>query len=132
MLVVGGGDILTITENGFGKRTRADDYPRQGRGGQGLIGISTSDRNGMLVGAKQVDGDDDVMLISDGGTLVRTCASEISTLGRNTQGVTLIRLREGEKLVGLARIETEDKAESTTGIAAEMAIEAEAEDGEAD
>ena len=131
MLVVGGGDILTITENGFGKRTRADDYPRQGRGGQGLIGISTSDRNGVLVGAKQVDDDDDVMLISDGGTLVRTCASEISTLGRNTQGVTLIRLREGEKLVGLARIETEDKAESTIEIAAEMALKAEAEDGEA-
>jgi DNA gyrase subunit A len=119
MLVIGSGDILTVTENGFGKRTRADDYPRQGRGGQGLIGISTSDRNGALVGAKQVSDDDDVMLISDGGTLVRTCAREISTLSRNTQGVTLIRLREGEKLVGIARIEMEEK----TGVSAELANE---------
>jgi len=107
MLVVGEGDILTVTENGFGKRTRLEDYRRQGRGGQGLIAISTSERNGSLISAKQVTDQDDIMLISDGGTLVRTNAGEISTLGRNTQGVTLIRLREGEHLVGVARIATE-------------------------
>ncbi len=109
MLVIGEGDILTVTANGYGKRTRVDDYSRQGRGGQGMIGIQTSDRNGALISAIQVTSDDDIMLISDGGTLVRTNAGEISTLGRNTQGVTLIRLRQEEKLVGLARIEPEDE-----------------------
>jgi DNA gyrase subunit A len=108
MMVLGEGDILTVTENGFGKRTRQEDHSQQGRGGQGVIGIQTSERNGALVSAKQVGDDDDIMLISDGGILVRTSAAEISTLGRNTQGVTLIRLREGEKLVGLARIAAEE------------------------
>jgi DNA gyrase subunit A len=107
MLVIGEGDILTVTANGYGKRTLVDGYSRQGRGGQGMIGIQTSDRNGALISAIQVTSDDDIMLISDGGTLVRTNAGEISTLGRNTQGVTLIRLRQEEKLVGLARIEPE-------------------------
>ena len=111
MLVVGEGDILTVTENGFGKRTSPDDYPRQGRGGQGVIGIQTSDRNGTLISAIQVNSEDHIMLISDGGTLVRTRADEISTLGRNTQGVTLIRLRQEEKLVGLARIQIEHQDE---------------------
>jgi len=115
MLVVGDGDILTVTENGFGKRTSVDDYPRQGRGGQGVIGIQTSDRNGLLISAIEVSSEDDIMLISDGGTLVRTNASEISTLGRNTQGVTLIRLRKDEKLVGLERIEPEEDVESDIG-----------------
>jgi DNA gyrase subunit A len=111
MLVVGEGDILTVTENGFGKRTAVGDYPKQGRGGQGVIGIATSDRNGPLISAIEVSDEDDIMLISDGGTLVRTNAGEISTLGRNTQGVTLIRLRKDEKLVGLQRIEPEDDEE---------------------
>ena len=111
MLVIGKGDILTVTANGYGKRTLVDDYSRQGRGGQGVIGIQTSARNGALISAIQVSSDDDIMLISDGGTLVRTNAGEISTLGRNTQGVTLIRLRQQEKLVGLARIEPEDEPE---------------------
>jgi DNA gyrase subunit A len=108
MLVVGDGDILTVTENGFGKRTAVEDHPRQGRGGQGVIGISTSDRNGALISAIQVGQEHDVMLISDGGTLVRTNVGQISTLGRNTQGVTLIRLRKDEKMVGLERIEPEE------------------------
>jgi DNA gyrase subunit A len=107
MLVVGEGDILTVTENGYGKRTAVSDHPRQGRGGQGVIGISTSPRNGKLISAIQVKTEDDIMLISDGGTLVRTKSEEISVLGRNTQGVTLIRLRKDEKLVGLERIEQE-------------------------
>jgi len=111
MLEIGEGDVLTVTENGFGKRTMVDDYPCQGRGGQGVIGIQTSDRNGALISAIQVSSDDDIMLISDGGTLVRTNAGEVSTLGRNTQGVTLIRLRKDEKLVGLERIEAEEAAE---------------------
>ena len=105
MLVVGEGDILTVTANGYGKRTVPEDYPRQGRGGQGVIGIQTSERNGALISAIHVNSEDHIMLISDGGTLVRTRAGEISTLSRNTQGVTLIRLRQDEKLVGLARIE---------------------------
>ena len=110
MLVIGEGDILTVTANGYGKRTLVNGYSRQGRGGQGMIGIQTSDRNGALISAIQVASEDDIMLISDGGTLVRTNAGEISTMGRNTQGVTLIRLRQQEKLVGLARIEPEDES----------------------
>ncbi len=109
MLVLDQGDILTATERGFGKRTDPLEHSCQGRGGQGMIGIQTSDRNGELIAALQVTDEDDIMLISDGGTLVRTHADEISTLGRNTQGVTLIRLRDDEQLVGLARIQTEDE-----------------------
>jgi DNA gyrase subunit A len=109
MLVVSEGDILTVTANGYGKRTAVDDHPRQGRGGQGVIGIQTSERNGVLISAIQVSEDDDIMLISDGGTLVRTGASQISLLGRNTQGVTLIRLRQEEKLVGLERIQADEE-----------------------
>lgn len=111
MLVLGEGDILTVTERGYGKRSHPDEHSCQGRGGQGVIGIQTSARNGALVAALQVTDDDDIMLISDGGTLVRTHANEISTLGRNTQGVTLIRLRNDENLVGLARIQSEEEEE---------------------
>jgi DNA gyrase subunit A len=123
MLVVDEGDILTVTENGFGKRTAIEDHPRKGRGGQGVIGIQTSERNGALIAAIQVSADDDIMLISDGGTLVRTSAEEISTLSRNTQGVTLIRLRQEEKLVGLERIQAEEEGEG------EEQGEEQAEDG---
>lgn len=119
MLVLSEGDILTVTANGFGKRTRVDEHSRQGRGGQGVIGIQTSERNGPLISAKQVMDGDDVMLISNGGTLVRTSVEEISTLGRNTQGVTLIRLRNEEQLVGLARIEEEEESEALEEPAAE-------------
>ena len=111
MLVMDESDVLTVTQNGYGKRTAADGHPRQGRGGQGVIGIQTSERNGALISAIQVTSEDDIMLISDGGTLVRTNAGGISTLGRNTQGVTLIRLRQDEKLVGLQRIEPESDVE---------------------
>jgi DNA gyrase subunit A len=109
MLVVDAGEILTVTEHGYGKRTAIDDHSRQGRGGQGVIGIHTSERNGPLIDAIQVTDEDDIMLISDGGTLVRTSVGEISILGRNTQGVTLIRLRQEEKLVGLERIQPEEE-----------------------
>jgi len=112
MLVLGEGDILTVTERGYGKRSNPSEHSVQGRSGQGVIGIQTSKRNGQLIAALQVTDDDDIMLISDGGTLVRTHANEISTLGRNTQGVTLIRLRDNENLVGVARIQSEDDEET--------------------
>jgi DNA gyrase subunit A len=97
--------MLIATENGYGKRTPLTDFPVQGRGGQGVIAIQASDRNGRVVGALQVSTDDEVMLISSAGTLVRTPTSEISVMGRNTQGVRLIRLDTGDKLVGLERVE---------------------------
>ncbi|MDD3609636.1 MAG: DNA gyrase subunit A [Halothiobacillaceae bacterium] len=100
-----GCQVLTATENGFGKRTPIDDYPVHGRGGQGVIAIQTSERNGRLVAAVSVAEEDGIMLISDAGTLVRTAVSQVSSLSRNTQGVTLIRLSEGESLVQVERIQ---------------------------
>ena len=104
--IVQQGLILTATENGYGKRTPVDDFPVQGRGGQGVIAIQTTARNGRTVGAIPVSEDDEVMLISSNGTLVRTPVADISVMGRNTQGVRLIRVEEGHRLVGLARIES--------------------------
>jgi DNA gyrase subunit A len=109
--------ILTVCEQGYGKRTLVDDFPVYGRGGQGVIGIQTSDRNGPVVGAAQVSESDEIMLISDKGTLVRTRVVEVSVQGRNTQGVRLIRLKEGEKLVGLEQVdEPEEVDELETAI----------------
>lgn len=99
------GAILVATQNGYGKRTEVAEFAQQGRGGQGVIAIQTSDRNGEVIGAAQVLDSDELMLISDAGTLVRTRVGEISIVGRNTQGVRLINLSEGEKLVGIQRIE---------------------------
>ncbi len=99
-----GGTVLTASENGFGKRTAVTEFPTKGRGTQGVIGMVISERNGALVGAVQVQENNEIMLISDQGTLVRTRVSEVSTLGRNTQGVTLIKVQEGERLVGVAPI----------------------------
>ena len=96
--------ILTATENGYGKRTSVDDFPTQGRGGQGVIAIQTSERNGRTVGAVQVGDEDEIMLISSNGTLVRTPVDDISVQGRNTQGVRLIRVEPEQRLVGVARI----------------------------
>lgn len=96
--------LLVATENGFGKRTLVSEFSVQGRGGQGVIAIQASKRNGALVGALQVDADDEAMLISSGGTLVRTPVADVSLLGRNTQGVKLIRLGDDDKLVGLEAI----------------------------
>jgi len=104
LIVATEGDVLTATENGYGKRTTISEYPVHGRGGQGVIAIQTSERNGNVVGAVLVTTDDEIMLISDGGTLVRTRVAEVSVMGRNTQGVTLINLAEGEKLIGLERV----------------------------
>jgi DNA gyrase subunit A len=100
--------VLTATENGFGKRTPVGDYTRHNRGGQGLIAISTSARNGKVVAATLVDETDEVMLITTGGVLIRTRVSEIRSLGRSTQGVTLINLDAGEKLSGLQRVADTD------------------------
>ena len=104
-----GGKILTASENGYGKKTIVEDFPIKGRGGQGVIAQQCSDRNGQLAGAVQVLDGDDVMLISDQGTLVRTGVEGISVLGRNTQGVTLIRVSDDERLVSVARIEEPDE-----------------------
>jgi len=98
------GTILTATVNGFGKRTPVADYPTKGRGGKGVIAIKTTERNGEVVGAVQVEEDDDIMLISNRGTLIRTSVNQVSVVSRNTQGVSLIRLNEGEQLVGLEQI----------------------------
>jgi len=113
------GFLLTVCENGYGKRTKVDEFPTKGRGGKGMIAIQASDRNGPLVGATQLFDGDEIMLISDQGTMVRTRGDEVSVVGRNTQGVRIIRLKENEKLVSLARIaepeeddQVEDQAEA--------------------
>ena len=98
------GQILIASENGYGKRTRLEEFSVIGRGGQGMIAMKTGGRNGSVVGAVQVFGDDEMILISDQGILVRTRTEEVSMQGRNTQGVRLINLSEGEHLVGLERV----------------------------
>lgn len=102
------GYLLTVCDNGYGKRTRTTEFPTKGRGGKGMIAIQASERNGPLVGATQLFEGDEVMLISNQGTMVRTRGDEISVVGRNTQGVRIIRLKEGENLVSLARIEEQE------------------------
>lgn len=96
--------ILTATENGYGKRTPVEDYVAKGRGGVGVISIQTTERNGKVVGAEAVDNDDEIMLISNQGTLIRTKVSDVSVMGRNTQGVRLVTLGDEESLAGLERI----------------------------
>jgi DNA gyrase subunit A len=100
--------VLCATENGFGKRTSIVEYTRHGRGTKGMIAIQQSERNGKVVAATLVRADDEIMLITDTGVLVRTRVSEIRELGRATQGVTLISLDEGAKLIGLQRIVEND------------------------
>jgi DNA gyrase subunit A len=105
IVVEGDGDILTASERGYGKRTPVSEYPKKGRGTQGVIALQTTARNGKLVGAIQLSDHHEVLLISDGGTLVRTRAAEIAQVGRNTQGVTLMRLGEGECLQAIERVD---------------------------
>src|SRR5690606_31096621 len=100
--------VLTATENGYGKRTPITEYTRHGRGTKGMIAIQQSERNGKVVAATLVHPDDEIMLITDRGVLVRTRVSEIRELGRATQGVTLISLDDGSKLSGLQRIVEND------------------------
>jgi DNA gyrase subunit A len=105
------GPILTITENGFGKRTALTEYPAKSRATKGVVSIKVSDRNGPVVGAVQVEEQDEIMLITDNGTLVRTRVGEVSVIGRNTQGVRIIRTVEGEHVVALQRIDEIEEPE---------------------
>lgn len=122
-----GGRVLTVSENGYGKRTDVDDFPCKGRGNRGVIAMTMSDRNGALVGAVQVFDGDDLMLITDQGTLVRTRTDEISLLSRNTQGVKVIRLRDEEHLVGVQRVAEQD----VDDVVEDVELSAEAPAGEA-
>src|SRR5579864_9565174 len=119
LIVVGEGEVLTASAAGYGKRTPLEEFPVHGRGGQGVIALQTGGRNGDTVAALQVLPGQEIMLISSTGTLVRTTVDEISVQGRNTQGVRLIRLDEGERLVGIERVESlesgEDEAEAAAG-----------------
>ena len=103
--------VLTLTENGFGKRTLLSEYNVQGRGGQGVISIQTSERNGDSVGAILVEDHDEAMLITNGGTLVRTRVAEVSIIGRNTQGVKIIGVSENEQLISIEKVAESDEDE---------------------
>jgi DNA gyrase subunit A len=107
--------VLTATENGYGKRTPIAEYTRHGRGTQGMIAIQTSERNGKVCAATLASPDDEIMLITNGGVLIRTRVNEIREMGRSTQGVTLINLSEGEKLSGLQRIMDRDDENGENG-----------------
>ncbi len=117
--------VLTVTENGFGKRTPLDEYPAKSRATQGVVSIKVTDRNGKVVGAIQVEEDNEMMLISDQGTLVRTRVNEVSVIGRNTQGVRIIRTAEDEKVVGLQRIEEVETEADVDGEETEALAETE-------
>ena len=118
------GEVLCASANGYGKRTPVDDFPTKKRGGKGVIAIKTSERNGELVGAVAIDSSKELMLISDGGTLVRTRASEVAQTGRNAQGVRLIRLGENETLVGVEAIEAVEEDDLPEIIEGEEGLEA--------
>jgi DNA gyrase subunit A len=131
------GRVLTVSENGYGKRTELQEFPTKGRGGMGVIAMSTSERNGKLVGAVQVFEGDQLMLISNQGTLVRTRADEVSLLGRNTQGVRVIRTKQDESLVSVERIAEPDEEpvfedEDETAIGTQGKIEGDTEGGSGD
>jgi len=120
--------ILTASERGYGKRTAMAEFPRRGRGGQGVIAMVSNERNGKLVGAVQVLDGEEIMLISDQGTLVRTRVSEVSSLGRNTQGVTLIKLAKDETLVGLERVQEPSAEDDDELLEGEEGVEGAVED----
>ena len=121
LIVVDQGLVLTASENGYGKLTELEEFPVHGRGGQGVIALQTSGRNGPLVSALQVGLEHELMLISSNGTLVRTPVNTISVLGRNTQGVRLIKL-QGERLVGVVRVEQLNE-ETVAEVAATVSVE---------
>ena len=108
LLKTDGGDVLTVSEYGFGKRTAVAEFPLRGRGGQGVIAQRLTDKSGELIGAIEVDNEHEVMLVSHDGNLIRVAAGEIRTLGRNTQGVRIVRPTAGDRLVGVDRIAPED------------------------
>ena len=103
--------VLCVSENGYGKKTQLDDFPTHNRGGQGVISIKTSERNGLMVAAALVDDGDGIMLISDKGTMIRTNVAQVPTLSRNTQGVKIITPKEGEKLIECVTIPQEENPE---------------------
>ena len=115
--------VLVATENGYGKRTVLSDFRHSGRGTQGVKAIAISERNGLVVAAKLVNEDDEIMLITTGGVLIRTRVKEIRELGRATQGVTLINLGEGEKLSGLEKIVESDDPEADVELGSEAIAE---------
>ncbi len=110
-----GGTVLTVTGNGYGKRTPIEEYRRQSRGGKGLINIKTTERNGPVVGVNFLRGEEQVMLITEKGMIIRLNTADISTIGRNTQGVRLIQVEEGDHLVSVARLAERDDDDSLTG-----------------
>ena len=122
VVVEGDGDILTASENGFGKRTETGAYPKKGRGTQGVIAIQSSARNGRLVGAIQLTEQQEILLISDQGTMVRTRASEVSQVGRNAQGVTLMRVAEDEKLMAIESLDIIEDDEEAAGTGPDMPV----------
>jgi DNA gyrase subunit A len=124
IVAAGDGDILTATARGYGKRTQLEEFPKKGRGTQGVKAIQCSDRNGNLVAATQVTETQELMLISDQGTLVRTRVSEVSQLSRNTQGVTLIKLPKDETLIGVVRLEAQEEIDETELVDGEIAADA--------
>jgi len=130
LIVATEGYILTVSENGYGKCTKLTDYPTKGRGGKGMISMKMSERNGKQVGAVLVQENDEIMLITDGGTLVRTPVANISVVSRNTQGVIVIRCSKGEKLIQVAHIETletkEEEIEEEVEEVKEIEVEVEA------
>jgi len=131
LIIIGEGEVLTVSEHGYGKRTPAAEFSTQGRGGQGVIAIQTSERNGRMVSACQVIDDDEVMLISSAGTLVRTPVADISVQGRNTQGVRLIRMSDDEHLVGLDRIANLHRDDEAAADVSDSAADSDILDSEA-
>jgi DNA gyrase subunit A len=117
--------VLTVTENGYGKRTPISEYRRQSRGGKGLITIKVNDRNGPVVGARLVDDEHEVMLVTDHGQIIRVPVEDVSVYGRNTQGVTVMETADDEKVVSMARLEEPEEEEADEGDGAEGAEEAE-------
>jgi DNA gyrase subunit A len=107
-----GFDILTVSEGGYGKRTEMDEYRLQSRGGKGIITMKTTDKTGQVVGVQQVTEDDELMLISNRGKIIRLRIKDIRVIGRNTQGVRLIELEEGERVVSLARLAEKEEDEN--------------------
>jgi len=100
--------LLTITENGYGKRTKVDDYRLINRGGKGVINIKTSERNGKVAGVRSVTDKDDLIFVTQNGILIRTSAKDISTIGRNTQGLRIMKLNDGDKVISVAKVIGED------------------------
>ncbi|MDP9143052.1 MAG: DNA gyrase subunit A, partial [Pseudomonadota bacterium] len=130
LIVADGGDILTVSEFGYGKRTPVDQFPRRGRGGQGVIAQALSDKTGRLIGAVAVTSSDEVMLISEAGILIRFKTSDVRNMGRNTQGVRLMRPDDGDRLVGVDRIDGEDAENAPDVVSPDVPPAASDVDGE--